>query len=33
MWKQFCKWLLYKRMGWTAEVTQHHPEKYIPAYH
>ena len=29
MWKQFCKWLLYKRMGWTAEVTQHHPDKYI----
>jgi len=29
MWKAFCNWLLYKRMGWTAEVTQDHPDKFI----
>ena len=29
MWKRICNWLLYKRMGWTTEVTQHHPDKYI----
>lgn len=29
MWKQFCNWLLYKRMGWTAEVTEDHPDKFI----
>ena len=29
MWKKFCNWLLYKRMGWTIEVTESHPEKYI----
>ena len=29
MWKRFCNWLLYKHWGWTAEVTQHHPDKYI----
>ena len=29
MWQKLCKWLLYKRMGWTAEVTQPHPAKYI----
>lgn len=29
MWKTFCNWLLYKRWGWTADVTEHHPEKYI----
>jgi len=29
MWKKFCNWLLYKRMGWTAEVTQAHPDKCI----
>ena len=29
MWKSFCNWLLYKRMGWTAEVTEAHPDKYI----
>ena len=27
--KRFCNWLLYKRMGWTAEVTQDHPDKFI----
>ena len=29
MWKKFCNWLLYKRMGWTSEVTVDHPDKYI----
>ena len=29
MWKRFCRWLLYKRMGWTKEVTIAHPKKYI----
>ncbi|MBO6187176.1 MAG: 1-acyl-sn-glycerol-3-phosphate acyltransferase [Prevotella sp.] len=29
MWKSFCSWLLYKRMGWTAEVTEPHPDKFI----
>jgi 1-acyl-sn-glycerol-3-phosphate acyltransferase len=29
MWKRFCNWLLYKHWGWTAEVTQEHPDKYI----
>ena len=29
MWKKFCNWLLYKCMGWTAEVTEHHPDKFI----
>lgn len=29
MWKSFCRWLLYKRMGWTIDVTEAHPEKYI----
>ena len=29
MWKKFCNWLLYKRMGWTAEVTEDHPDKFI----
>lgn len=29
MWRRFCNWLLYKRMGWTAEVTQEHPDKFI----
>ena len=27
--KSFCNWLLFKRMGWTAEVTEPHPDKYI----
>ena len=25
----FCNWLLYKKMGWSIEVTQDHPDKYI----
>lgn len=29
MWKNFCDWLLYKRMGWTADVTEDHPDKFI----
>jgi len=29
MWKKFCNWLLYKRWGWTANVTQAHPDKFI----
>lgn len=29
MWQKLCKWLLYKRMGWTVDVTQPHPSKYI----
>ncbi len=29
MWKSFCKWVLYKRMGWKLNVTEPHPDKYI----
>ena len=29
MWQSFCNWLLYKKMGWTANVTEEHPDKYI----
>lgn len=29
MWKSIYNWLLYKRMGWTAEVTEDHPDKFI----
>ena len=29
MWKSFCSWLLYRHMGWTADVTEEHPDKYI----
>ena len=29
MWRKFCNWLLYKHWGWTAEITEHHPNKYI----
>ena len=29
MWKKFCNWLLYKKMGWSIEVTEDHPDKYI----
>lgn len=29
MWKSFCNWLLYKYWGWTINVTETHPEKYI----
>lgn len=29
MWQKLCKWLLYKRMGWTVERTEAHPAKCI----
>lgn len=29
MLKAFYNWLLYKRMGWTEEITEEHPDKYI----
>ena len=29
MWRRICNWLLYKRMGWTADITEPHPDKYI----
>lgn len=29
MWRKFCHWLLFSRMGWTQEVTEPHPDKYI----
>ena len=29
MLKAFCKWLLYKRMGWTLNITEDHPDKFI----
>lgn len=29
MWKAFCSWLLYKKMGWRANVTVQHPKKFI----
>ena len=29
MWKNFCSWLLYKKMGWTKNITEAHPDKYI----
>ena len=29
MMRKFCNWLLYKRMGWTVNVTEPHPDKYI----
>lgn len=29
MWQKFCKWLLFSRMGWKANITEPHPEKYI----
>lgn len=29
MWKTFFSWLLYKRMGWTKEINQPHPAKFI----
>ena len=29
MWKSLCSWLLYKCMGWKAQVTEPHPDKYI----
>ncbi len=29
MGSKFCNWLLFKRMGWKAEDTEPHPDKYI----
>ena len=29
MLKELCSWLLYKRMGWTLDVNQPHPSKFI----
>lgn len=29
MWKSFCNWLLYSRLGWKANITEPHPDKYI----
>ena len=29
MLKAFCKWLLYKKRGWTLDITEDHPDKYI----
>ena len=29
MWKKFCNWYLYKHGGWTVNVTEPHPDKYI----
>lgn len=29
IWKKFCNWLLYKRWGWTVDVTENHPDKFI----
>lgn len=29
MLKQICRWILYKRMGWTTVITVSHPDKYI----
>lgn len=30
--QQLCSWLLYKKLGWTKEVTVVHPHKYIICY-
>ena len=27
--KAFCNWLLFSRMGWTANITEPHPDKFI----
>lgn len=29
MWQKLCKWILYTVLGWTSEVTEAHPDKYI----
>ena len=29
MWKRLCNWLLYSYLGWTADVTEDHPDKFI----
>ena len=29
MWKKFCRWYLYRHLGWKTNVTVTHPEKFI----
>lgn len=29
MWQSFCSWLLYKVLGWSADISVDHPDKYI----
>ncbi|MCR5070060.1 MAG: 1-acyl-sn-glycerol-3-phosphate acyltransferase [Prevotella sp.] len=29
MLKNFCNWLLYRKLGWTKDITVEHPEKFI----
>ena len=29
MWQKFCNWLLFKKMGWTSNITEDPPDKYI----
>ncbi len=29
MMKKLCRWILYKKMGWTTDITVEHPDKYI----
>ncbi|MCI1741388.1 MAG: 1-acyl-sn-glycerol-3-phosphate acyltransferase [Prevotella sp.] len=29
MLQRICTWLLYRKMGWKKNITQHHPQKYI----
>ncbi len=29
MLQAFCKWILYKKLGWKTEITVSHPNKYI----
>lgn len=29
MWKKFCRWYLYRHLGWKTSVTVNHPEKFI----
>jgi len=29
MFRKFCGWLLYKKLGWTKDVSAEHPDKYI----
>lgn len=29
MLKHLCSWMLYKRLGWTTNITEAHPDKYI----
>lgn len=31
MLRKFCAWILYKRMGWTKDITLTHPHKFIIA--